>query len=319
MRFLPDGAALGDTAHVRIGAARPEHHEPALIIGATPDIRLESCMQAPTAAEAVLRLLASPERVRLNDIAAVSSGEYCGDHVLAAWALCEPAAALERADTVRAAARACAYGVCTSEAATHVACLFESYPEEAGVRDAGSLFLALLPRLAAILDRPRDFDLYWIGDYSDVIQSNSMLESGAVDIEEHPNLDLAVMHTPLRLHDFTRLTATSMSRILTVRSENTYVLEYRRESWVRYPEHRVPPRIDLHPLAQRLNLFERAAGTWRAEEIDRPVSRLFLDDGRGVASPSKIDAETIVEEVLTYLREGGRLPETWWSPGIAYP
>jgi hypothetical protein len=76
-----------------------------------------------------------------------------------------------------------------------------------------------------VLDRPRDADLFWIVEYSDLLRDGAMLNSGAVQIEEYPALDLAVMETPLWLHDLVRLTAVSGIRLLTVHSENTNLLK----------------------------------------------------------------------------------------------
>jgi hypothetical protein len=165
-----------------------------------------------------------------------------------------------------------------------------------------------------LIDNPKDFDLYWVGEYSDALQANSLLGSGAVQIEDDRSLDLTIMQTPLRLHDLTRMTVAGCTRLLTVRSENTYTLEYRRESWVPFPEGHPLPRIDLRPLAQRLNLFERAQGTWRADPLDEPTPRLFLDAGQNRPAPSTIDAATVIDEVTGYLRDAARRPELHWTP-----
>ena len=146
-----------------------------------------------------------------------------------------------------------------------------------------------------------------------MIRSNAMRYSGAVQVEEYPDLDLAVLDTPLDLHDLTRLSCSALPRLLTVRSENTYTLEYRAEGWVQYQSRRVLPRIELAPLAQRLNLFERFRGRWRAEPIRQPVARLFLDNGAGPA-PSSLDRETVVAEVFDYLRANADEQTLQWSP-----
>lgn len=315
MRYLAD-SQLGDTPHLRIGPLPEGAPAPALHLGAAPDIRLPALYQADTASEQVLLLLRRPPAAGLP--AAVACSTYSGDHLLAVWALTAPEEAAARAALVEQAARAALYGIAPTDTLAQIACFFASYPLETGTTDSTELFLDLLPKVASLLDHPREHDLYWIGDYSDVIQANSVLNSGAVHIDEHGELDLAVLHTPLRLHDITRLTAAPFARMLQIRSENTYLLEYRRESWPRYP-HRAPqPRIDLRPLCSRLGLFERAAGTWHADPIDQPVSRMFLDAGRGVASPSLIDAETLLAEVLAYLRTAARRSELHWTPRSAY-
>ena len=315
MRYVPDGPELDSVPHLRLGRTPGGRAAPVLELGTEPGIALPAALRADTTTGVVLNLLRSAEEgQKLHGIGAVTSADFSGDYLCALWALTEPEAALARAERLGEAARAAEFGVCRSEEAAQFACFVRAYPEESGLTEPVLLYSALLPQVARLLDAPREFDLYWIGEYSDVLRANHLLHSGAVQIEDYPELDLTIMQTPLRLHDLTRLTATSGFRLLTIRSENTYTLEYRRESWVQYRSRRPLPRIDLRPLAQRLNLFELARGSWSAEPVSEPAPRLFLDDGRGVPAPSRIDAETLVAEVLDFLRAGARRPELHWTP-----
>lgn len=307
MRYLADTPALADIPHLRVGSVPDGAPPPVLTLGVEPEIALPAGLCADTAAAVALRLLrggGGAERSR--GIEAVTAARFTGDYLLAIWALCEPEEALRRAEQIDDAARACAYGVYRSEQALQIACFLRAYPGESGIDDPAALYQALLPEVARLLDTPRAFDLYWIGEYSDVMRAEHLLNSGAVQIDDYPELDLTVVQTPLRLHDFTLYTAAAMFRVLIVRSENTYTLEYRRESWTQFQSRRPRPRIDLRPLAQRLNLFERAAGTWRAQPLTDPAPRLLLDDGHGRAAPSLIAAETVIDEVLDYLRRHDR-------------
>ncbi len=317
IQYMPDCAGLSGVPHVRLGPAPAGAPQPALHLGNEPGIRLPPHLRADTTTEIVLRLLRSADATQLQQVAAVTSAGFQAGHLLAMWALCEPAAALARADRLTAVAHAVEFGVRRSSEAAQVACFLRSYPDEAGVHDDAELYRALLPQIGPLLDRPRDFDLYWVGEYSDVIQSDSLLGSGAVQTEVYDEIDLTVMHTPLRLHDITRYSATPTFRLLTVRSENTYLLEYRRESWVQYQSRRPAPRVDLAPLAQRLNLFERAPGRWRADPVTLPVPRLYLDAGDGRPAPSSIDAETVIAETVEYLRAAARRRAPHWSPYVA--
>lgn len=315
MRYVPDGSELDALPHVRLGRT-PVGRPPSLLtLGTAPGMQPPPALNADTTTGMVLRLLRSADGRRLlGGAGAATCADFSGDHLLALWALTAPDAALARAGRLTDTARAAEFGVCRSEEVAQIACFLRAYPEEAGIADAGTLFTTLLPQVQRLLDTPRELDLYWIGEYSDVLRANHLLHSGAVQIDDYPELDLTVMQTPLRLHELTRLTAAAHSRLLTVRSENTYLLEYRRESWVRCPPRPTLPRIDLRPLAQRLNFFERAPGSWWADPPDEPVSLLFLDDGRGVASPSRLAAETVIAEVVDYLRAGAHRPQLRWSP-----
>lgn len=317
MHYVPDCPRLSEVPHIRLGPVPADAPRPALHLGNEPGIRVPPHLRADTTAEIVLRLLEAPDAARLPAITAVTSADFQPGHLLAMWALCEPAAALARAERLADAARAVEFGVRRSSEAAQVASFLRAYREEAGVHDHAELYRTLLPQVARLLDRPRDFDLYWVGEYSDVIQSDSLLGSGAVQLEVYDDIDLTVMHTPLRLHDLTRYTAAPTFRLLTVRSENTYIFEYRRESWVQYQSRRPAPRVDLAPLAQRLNLFERAPGRWRADPVTLPIPRLLLDAGDGRPAPSSIAAETVIAEVVDYLRAAARRPTSHWSPYMA--
>lgn len=316
MRYLPDGPEIDGRPHVRLGLPAAGGPTPALCLWNGPEADIPAGLGAATLTGIALNLLRSPEgRARLDGLETATTDAFDGDRLLALWALTDPDAALARAERTLDAASAAAFGISHTDELTQIACLFRGYAEEAGIEDPAGIYRDLLPRVSELLDSPRSLDLYWIGEYSDVLRADHLLNSGAVQIEDVPELDLTVMETPLRLHDVVRLTAAPSLRLLTVRSENTYIVEYRRESWVRFPPRPVRPRIDLRPLASRLNLFERARGSWRAEPVSDPTPRLFLDDGRGRPAPSTIDAQTVIAEVKEFLRDAERRPELHWLPG----
>jgi hypothetical protein len=316
VRYAPLTPALDQIPHVRVGGqAGPGT---TLLLSNLPGATTPLELLADTNAEAALRLMRSDRRDDLLAGAQVATGGCCDtDTLLGLWSLLEPAEALARADRVADAARAGAYAVRRSPEAAQFACWVRGFRREQSLTDEATAFQAMLPLVPRVLDRPRDWDLTWIGEYSDLIHDGAMLESGAVQIEEYPELDLAVMQTPLWLHDLVRFTAVSAFRLLTVRSENTYVLEYRRESGVRYQSRRPLPRIDLRPLATRLSLFERSEGRWRAGPVDAPSPRLLLDAGDGRPAPSAIDAETVIAEVLDFFRANARRTDLQWSPYTA--
>src|SRR5262249_50905972 len=190
----------------------------ALLLSNRPGVSLPPALRADTNTEIVLNVL----RGVPPPLDAATAERFDADVLLAVWALTDREGALAGAERVVAAARACAFGVQQSEAAAWFSCWVNGVRDEQHLGTDAECFDAMLPLVASVLDAPRDYDLFWIGEYSDIIVANSMLNSGAVEIEEHPELDLSVMHTPLDLHDLTRFTATRGSRLLTVRSEKTY-------------------------------------------------------------------------------------------------
>ncbi|MHB8573982.1 MAG: DUF6687 family protein [Dehalococcoidia bacterium] len=281
-----------------------------------------------TSAETVLRFLRRPVHGSADPLPdAVTSERFSSGSALALWALIHPIEAEELAPRLLAAARATEFGVTDSMETTKLVCALKVYadPDESPIAAAlrgaeeplrsSLLFRAVLPEVGGMLRNIRQYDLVWIGEYSDVLQSEALLNSGAVQLETVPDVDLVVVDTPLHLHPLVHLTATAgHSRVLTVRSENTFSLEYRYESWVQYRSYRPPPRVDLRRLATRLNMFERRDGRWRAEPVDAPTPTLCFDDGRDGPSPSSLARETAVEEMLDFLREHHADPALLWSP-----
>ena len=313
MRYVPFGPELDGMPQVLVGGeARPRAM---LTLSQRASSPTPPALLADTTAEMALKLLRSREfRPIVDTVEAVTSERCDADSLLAVWALLNPDEALLRAEHVGEAARAGTFHVRRSSEAAQFACWINGFRRDEGLAEEADAFRAMLPLVAAALDRPRDFDLCWIGEYSDLIHDSAMLDSGAVQIEEYPELDLAIMETPLWLHDMVRFSALSGFRVLTVRSENTYTLEYRLESWVQYQSRRPLPRIDLRPLAARLNLFERFPGSWRADPVDQPRPRLFFDAGEGRPAPSALAAETVIAEVLDFFRQNAARRDLQWSP-----
>jgi hypothetical protein len=316
VRYLPNGPELEAVRHVVIGATACAGAS--LVLSHAPGAPTPPPLRAATNAEIALNLLRSSRRDGLlAGVDVVTADRFDADTLLAVWVLLQPEAALVRAARVVDAAHAGAFRVHTSGEAAKFICWVNGFRDEHALDENGRAFRIMLPQVAAVLDDPRAHDLYWIGEYSDITQSEALLNSGAVQIDEYPDLDLAVLQTPLDLHDLVRFSATGCSRVLTVRSENTYMLEYRLESWVREPPRRTLPRLDLRPLAARLNLFERSVGAWRAEPVDARTPRLYLESGDGRPAPSALDAETVIAEVLDFLRGHASDHRLVWSPSMA--
>ncbi|HEY7295169.1 MAG TPA: DUF6687 family protein, partial [Dehalococcoidia bacterium] len=283
---------------------------------------------ADTAAETAVSALRDAEsRELIGRAEAVSCPLFDAGALLAVWAVMQPEEALRHAEQLARLAHAAEFGIAHDLDATGFVCAVGAFcdPVESplaatlagldGAKRSAALFEALLPQTAAMLENIRAFDLLWIGEYSDVLQADSLLNSGAVQIEGVPELDLVVLDTPLRLHPLVAYTVSAgRSRLLTVRSENTYTLEYRYESWVQLRSWRPLPRIALGGLATRLNMFERRDGRWRTEPLTEPRPRLYFDDGRGGPSPSSIDRETVLAEALDFLRGHAHDEALLWSP-----
>jgi hypothetical protein len=322
MRLLTTEEAY-TVAHVHVhGPALPASR---LVLAAEPGTPTPPRYRAPTVAESALAVIGAAPQGAMAGIEGVAAGRFDGAGLLAVWALLNPREAVGLRERLVAAARAAAFHVSYDLESSAFACMVNTWLEPYGAsprepdRDA-ELYRTALPVVEQLLTSPRDFDLDWIGEYSDIIQSRALSDSGAVQIEDVADLDLKVLDTPLSLHPIMHYTLTEgRSRLLTVRSENTYTLEYRLEGWTQSRGAGYLPRIALGPLATRLNLFERNQGRWRAEAVDAPRPRLFLDAGQGRPAPSSIDRETVLAVVCEFLHEHARDRALRWDPEEPFP
>jgi hypothetical protein len=177
---------------------------------------------------------------------------------------------------------------------------------------AAALYRALLPRLPELLDDVQRFRTHWQAE-DDVLEASvEAIATGAIRIEERPELDLAVVTVPeawpgRHVHRFTQArhtschpmaihNATGCFRILLVQGRR-YEVQYRYESWVQYVSRRPAPRVDLAPLALRLTAEEGGGGRWTFDGADEITPRLRLEgEGASRIEPDRFRAE--VEAVL---------------------
>jgi hypothetical protein len=77
----------------------------------------------------------------------------------------------------------------------------------------------------------------------------------------------------------------------------TRTVTYRYETWVDYASRPLPPRVDLTPVAARLQAQERNPVRWLFEGVQVITPRLMAAGPRGLPAPTSIPAERIVEEL----------------------
>jgi hypothetical protein len=68
--------------------------------------------------------------------------------------------------------------------------------------------------------------------------------------------------------------------------DGTLALAHRYETWVDYVSRPLSPRVDLTPLARRLQGLEERPGRWLFEGVQVIMPRLFLSAGPGGPAPS---------------------------------
>ena len=262
-----------------------------------------------TSALIVLRYLAAgaggPE------VHAVTNNHYDEDGLLAIWLLLErpPEGAPERALAV-AAAEAGDFGTWTDPWAPRVAIASMAMAErgatpfpEVGrilatagsVDPAGRLYRAILPRVGGLLADPERHRLLWRPRWARIEADMALLDAGDATVEDVPDLDLAVVRTPRRLDPMALHPRTPRMRILTALPDGTVTVTYRYETWVDYASRPLSPRVDLGPVAERLQREERDAVRWLFEGVRAIMPRLMAAGPDGAPAPSSIPPERVVE------------------------
>lgn len=288
-------------------------------------------LKRDTSAEIVFAYLDSPDLYPNAD--SVSNNHFDEDGLVGVFALTDPLTAEQNRDLLMDVASAGDFGVYKRRDAARIAfaistCadsntsplpkeIFEMpYPQMAG-RLYESL-LEFVPRFIASLN---DYKNLWETEDTKLSASEQLIEDGKITIEEHPRLDLAVVHIPgdllpMPLNDFGQLclnechpsainSRTKCSRLLVVQGQQIE-FQYRYESWVQLVSRRPPPRVNLKNLADELNQNETSEGHWVFDGVERITPWLHLEGN----SATSIAAENILKRLEKHLKTGAPA----WNP-----
>jgi hypothetical protein len=317
---------LADRPNVVVDGAANDHT--VLTLSHWPHSGTPAELSADLSAEIVFRYLERREPPVSADV--VSNNHFDEDGLVGVWAIVNPDEAQRRRDLLVDIASAGDFGTFRHRRAAHAAFTISAYadPDHSPLGASaftldypelvGALFDELLPRLGDICDRVDDYRALWEAEDAVLAESEAAIASGAVTIEERPDLDLAVVTIPddlddRRVHRFTQRrreaihpmavhNATTCFRVLIVQGRR-YRFHYRYESWVQYVSRKPLPRVDLAPLATRLSELERD-GQWRADGVDSITPVLQLDG----AEETAIDVTTFRAELERHLAEA---PPAW--------
>jgi hypothetical protein len=269
----------------------------------------------------------------------VSNNHFDQDGLVGVFALSAPAAAQRRRELLIEVARAGDFAVTSSRPAARVSMVLSAYADversplpgagaRAGDYDAlcAALYIEMLDRLPEICDHLDDdrypYRALWADEDETLTASIAALASGAVTLEEVPDVDLVVVDVPptapdrgghrfggnwlTGLHPMAVYNATDRGAVLTVRGRH-YELVYRYESWVQFRSRAVRPRVDLAPLATSLTAAEAEAGgsaVWVAGRVSGLTPTLSLAGDAESSLPPAV-VRTAVEQHL------GAAPAAW--------
>jgi hypothetical protein len=320
LRFLP----LAETAglpHVVVDGS--PNAGTSLVLTHWPGIPCPDGLTADTSAEMTFRYL---DRGAANHGASevVTNNHFDQDGAVGIFALVNPDAALEQRDLLEDLARAGDFATYRHRDAARMSMVLAAYadPERSPLGPAalsgpyteccGVLYSEVLGRLPSLdRDLPALRDL-WGEEDSELDAAEALVASGAVVIDEVPHVDLAVARVPedapargghrfahdrpTGLHPMALHNATGRFRILEIRGRR-YQLAFRYETWVQYRSRRPLLRVDLAPLADRLNEAEGGDVLWCADAVDNLTPWLRMADD----AESRLDPERLLGLVVDHL------------------
>ncbi len=323
---------------------RPERSPDELIVvgGAVPAaLHLSHCpgnatppaLKADTSLEIALKFLnlKTPRRDELRRGAEiVTSPRFSVDALLALWALVAPHRAQGFTGPLQAAAFSAEYQVFIFPEATKICCAANRLadPDRSRLRgglgtgDAwerlGARFRALLPLLDDLFGDVDRFEPDWREEFEAIQADRDLAARGQAKIEEFPEVDLAVLRPPRRLHPVARNSATDRLRVLTIAGETNYEMIYRAESWAEFTSRPVAPRIDLGPLLPELRGLETSA-TWRWDAITEPTPSLRCVDAKGGAAASAVAPDRLIALLRRHLAAHAHNTALHWNPRAQGP
>jgi hypothetical protein len=253
-----------------------------------------------------------------GDALAVSNNHFDQDGLVSVFALSQPSEAAARQEFLVDVAAAGDFATFRNRDAARVSMIIAAFadPERSPLgalgdgsyeSRVGALYPEMLRLLPEFCDDPSRWRELWTDEDATLAASEALIDNGTVTIDENDALDLAVIHVPesapsagghrfgggrweLGLHPMAVCNATERFVVLTVRGPRYEVL-YRYETWVQYWTRRPRPRVDLGPLAERLNAGERGGAVWAFEGVDALAPRLYVvNDAATTLSPHEFQA-----------------------------
>jgi hypothetical protein len=327
-RYVPY-CELGELPNVIVDGAPNEHT--VLTLSHWPKSGTPSRLMRDTSAEIAFAYLEAPDLHGNVDV--ISNNHFDEDGLIALFTLLEPELASAQRDLLIDVATTGDFGTYRHRDAARIvftlsahadpklsplpAELFQS-PDPYDPALAAGLYRNTLELLPALLTRLDDYRRYWQEEDAHLSRSEELVERGIVAIEEHPEIDLAVVRIPEDLashrdhrfaqpvsavcHPFAIHNRTRRNRLLLVQGQSME-LQFRYESWVQFASRRPLPRVDLADFCARIDA-EEEAGHWVFDGVDDITPRLHLEG----ASASSIPSERFVRDLCAFLKDA---PPAW--------
>ena len=265
----------------------------------------------------------------LGDVTYVVNNHYDTDGFLSLLVITAPEIVRPRAELCLAAATTGDFALLTTERAfavdaivTHladplcspVAAEFEALTGAA--RDLAR-YRWLCDHAAEILDHPEAFGPMYEDELAKTREAIEAGRDGAVDRRVFDAVGLTILTGP---HDLPRVAVNTLActwRVLhieTGRDGTRFRYHDRAESWFELATLAPPRRVDLRPLAARLQALEASEdrGIWQADPPDYPVPELYfgapaaakLGGQPRLCAASRLDSAQVIATLVQHLRDG---------------
>ncbi len=261
------------------------------------------------------------------DAGVVTNNHLDQDGLVAMYALVEPDKALRHQELLVDVAAAGDFGTYRYRQAAQASMAIARYadPHRSPIaadltgpyeEQCAVLYERLLERLLDMVLHPEAFSGLWTDEDRQLTASEAALRSGAVTIEERPDIDLAIVDIeagePERrghrfaaneyvgVHPMAINNATGCFRILQVHGRR-YTYTDRYESWVQFQSRRPLPRVDLRPLANALTAADTATA-WTASSPSSLTAQLRTTE------ESSLDRTVVVAHLVEHLQSA---PLAW--------
>jgi hypothetical protein len=283
-----------------------------------PNNQTPEHLKADTSTEIALNLASDPYADRLfENIEIVSNNHFDTDGLLSCWVAMHPREGLSHKPFLIQAAGAGDFGWFTSPEAVQFDLVISAFEdpmrsplrETFAGRDETQKYQVIYDTLLGEL--PGLFSSYQVRyrelydeEFTKLVEARNALARGAAEIRELTDAGLSVLEAREEFPLTSRFNACRHDRLLTfVERDSGWLCEffYHIVTWFETQTLSKRPRIDLAPLADRLNATEgRTDAQWGFDPLTVLYPRLALIDARGILVPSRLSREVITSRFFEY-------------------
>jgi len=300
-----------------------------LVLSHWPGLPTPPGVEADTSCQMAFRYLDRGADLH-GDARLVTNNHFDQDGLAGIYALAAPPDALRRRHQLEGLASAGDFGVAPDRTAARISMAVSALcdpasspldlPDEYAERCV-VLYEHALGALPGWLDDPERCRELWAEEDAALDAAEAAIASGRVGIEEHPDVDLAVVTLPDGdrsdghrfagrrfggIHPMALNPATERSVLLVLDpAGGRHHLTCRYEGWVQYRSRTIRPRVDLAPLAERLSALEPGAATWWSTPPSELTPELATDPG---GDGSALGPDRLVPAVVDFLASA---PPAW--------